>query len=276
MNKSHWVFRHILMALAIALCSPPLVAHDLWIEPSSFAPNLGEVVGVRLRVGEHLQGDALPLMPALVNQFVVQDAANRRPVFARRGAEPAGAIRIVNPGLHIVGYHSHASSVELAADKFNTYLIEEGLDGIAALQAERQQTGSKVRERFSRCAKSLVLSGAPSEAQGDRPLGFPLELVAERNPFMLAAAEALPVRLTYQDQPLQGALVVAMNSRDPSAKQAQRTDRDGRVRFSVRRGGLWLVKAVHMVAALPGEDADWASYWASLTFGLGAPSNAAE
>ena len=97
-------------------------------------------------------------------------------------------------------------------------------------------------------------------------LGFPLELVAERNPYALRAGEEIPVRLTYENQPLAGALVVAINRADPAERLAARSDTEGRVRLRLRPGGMWLVKAVHMVAAPAGADADWASYWASLTF----------
>lgn len=262
------MFRRLraLAATSLAVCGAPLLAHDLWIEPTTFSPQPGQVVGVHLRVGQDLDGEPLPLVPARVKQFIVEDAADRKPVVGRRGADPAGALRVAMPGLHIVGYHSHPSSVELAADKFNAYLIEEGLDAIAALRARRNETGAKARELFSRCAKSLLLSGSPSEAQGDRPLGFPLELVAERNPYMIRAGDDLSVRLTYEGQPLAGARVVAMNSLSPSEKQAVRTGNDGRARFRLRPGGMWLVKAVHMVPAPAGADAEWASYWASLTF----------
>jgi hypothetical protein len=30
---------------------------------------------------------------------------------------------------------------------------------------------------------------------------------------------------------------------------------------------MWLIKAVHMIPAPPGSNADWTSFWASLTFG---------
>jgi Domain of unknown function (DUF4198) len=256
-----------LTVLGIALSAAPLLAHDLWIEPSSFSPLPGQAVSVRLRVGVDLVGDPLPLVPALVKQFVVTDAVERRPVAGRSGAEPAGAFRVGNPGLLVVGYHSLPSRVELAADKFNTYLAEEGLEAIIALRAQRGSTGTNARERFARCAKSLVLAGPPNQAQGDQRLGCPLELLAERNPYSLADGDELPFRLSYEDQPLAGALVVAMNSVNPAEKQAARTDADGRVRFRVRAGGLWLVKAVHMVPAPAGTDADWASFWASITFG---------
>ena len=252
--------------LGLALANPPLWAHDLWIVPSSFAPSVQEVVGLSLLVGEHLDGEPLPLIPALVNQFVVQDAASRRPVSGRPGADPAGAMRVARPGLHIVGYHSHPSRVKLAPDKFDAYLAEEGLDAVIAARAGRAEGGAKVRELYLRCAKSLASVGPPSDAQRDRPLGFPLELVAESNPYAMRTGQPLPVRLTFQGQPLPGALVVAMNSLNPRQQQRARSDADGRVQLLLPPGGMWLVKAVHMVAAPAGADADWASYWASLTF----------
>jgi hypothetical protein len=257
---------------AIALSPVTLVAHDMWIEPTTFSPEPGEIVGLRLRVGQDLLGDPLPRDTALINQFVVEDAAGRKPVVGRDGADPAGFVRAATPGLLVIGYRSNPSAVDLTADKFNQYLKEEGLDQVAAERARRNETGAGVHELFSRCAKSLVLSGPPSEAQGDRRLGFPLELVAERNPYTMRADQDLPARLTYENRPLAGALVVAMNRLKPSEKLAARTDSDGRVRFRLRPGGMWLIKAVHMVPAPAGTNADWASFWASLTFGPGATS----
>ena len=264
----------ILVAAAVALCGAPLLAHDMWMEPSTFSPLAGDIVSVRLRVGQDLLGDPIPRDPALVNQFVFEDASGRKPLVGRDGADPAGFLRVSAPGVVVIGYRSNPSQVELTAEKFNQYLKEEGLEAVAALRARRNETGAKARELFSRCAKSLVLSGLPSDAQGDRTLGFPLELVAERNPYAIRAGQDLPVRLTYQSRPLAGALVVAMNRLNPSEKLTARTDADGRVRFQLRRSGMWLIKAVHMLPAPAGALADWESYWASLTFEFGSPSAA--
>jgi len=264
------LFRHRASGAVLALTTlltTPLLAHDMWIEPTTFAPRSGDIVGVKLRVGQDLLGDPIPRDPALVNQFIVEDATGRKPVVGRDGADPAGYVRAAAPGVLVVGYRSNASRVELAADTFNRYLKEEGLDAVAALRAKRNELGAPVHELFSRCAKSLLLSGAPEGTQGDRLLGFTLELVAERNPYMLQSGQELPVRLTYEHRPLPGALVVAMNRRNPSEKISARTDSDGRVRLRLRPGGMWLIKAVHMIPAPAGADADWMSFWASLTFG---------
>ncbi len=253
-------------ALAL-LCSGAMPAHDFWLEPSTFSPQAGQIVGVRLRVGQDLLGDPVPRDPALVNQFVFEDAAGRRPLVGRTGADPAGLLRVAEPGLLVIGYLSNASAVELPAEKFNQYLKEEGLDAVADMRARRKETGAAAHELFLRCAKSLVLSGRPSRAQSDRALGFALELVAERNPYAVGAGEELPVRLTYENRPLAGALVTAMNRLNPGEKQTARTDGNGRVRFQVRQGGMWMIKAVHMIPAPAGSKAEWQSYWASLTFG---------
>jgi Domain of unknown function (DUF4198) len=256
------------LIFAIAAGGASLSAHDMWIVPTTFSPDSGQIVGVRLRVGQDLLGDPIPRDPALINQFVFEDEAGRKPLIGRDGADPAGFLRVAMPGLLVIGYRSNASAVELTPEKFNQYLEEEGLDAVAALRARRHETGAKAREIFSRCAKSLVLSGSAREKQGDRSLGFPLELVAEKNPYAIGAGQDLPVRLTYENRPLANALVVAMNRLNPSDKLTARTDRDGRVRFRLRAGGMWLVKAVHMVPAPAGSNADWASFWASLTFEL--------
>jgi uncharacterized GH25 family protein len=258
----------LLVVTALAVFNAPLLAHDMWIDPTSFFPQAGSIVGLRLRVGQDLLGDPLPRDPALIKQFVFEDDESRKPVIGRDGGDPAGFLRVAAPGLLVIGYNSNPSAVELSPEKFNQYLKEEGLDSIAALRADRHQTDAKAHELFSRCAKSLVLSGPASAAQTDRRLGFTLELVAERNPYAVPPGEDLPVRLTYENRPLAGALVIAMNRANPSDKVSARTDADGRVRFKLTEGGMWLVKAVHMIPAPAGSSAEWTSFWASLTFEL--------
>lgn len=265
-------FRLSMLVLAIGLSPAALFAHDMWIEPATFSPQAGEIIPIKLRVGQDLLGDPLPRDSNLIKQFVVQDAAGTKPVVGRDGSDPAGYVFVAKPGMLVIGYRSNPSAIELPPEKFNQYLRDEGLDAVAAVRAQRNATNASAHELFARCAKSLLLSGAPSEKQGDKKLGFTLELLAEKNPYLLHSGEELPLRLTYEDKPLAGALVIAMNRLNPSERQAARSDNDGRVRFRLRSGGLWLIKAVHMIPAPAGSNAEWASFWASLTFELRNPN----
>jgi uncharacterized GH25 family protein len=257
----------VLAALLVALSSGAQ-AHDFWIEPSSFTPRPGEVVTLRLLVGERLAGETLPRSDAMITSFVMAGPDGTQPVRGRDGLDPAGIVTPTKPGLHVVGYRSRPSSVELEPGKFASYLETEGLQKIASLRAARGETDKPAKERFSRCAKALLAVG-PSAATGkDATLDLTLELVAEKSPAALLPGDALPLRLTYDGQPIAGVLVSALSGTSPSANVAARTDDAGRVSLPLTVAGPWLVKAVHMIPLPPGDDAQWESFWASLTFGV--------
>jgi uncharacterized GH25 family protein len=246
--------------------SAPLAAHDFWIEPTGFRADMGRVLGVKLRVGEEFHGAPVPRSRAIIADFIVVDAAGRREVVGREGSDPAGLLRVTSPGLMVIGYRSLPTAVTLPAEKFTQYLKEEGLEAVIAARERGKASHRDGREIFSRAAKSLVRSGAMAPGSGDRALGFPIELVAERNPYQMRVGDALPVRLSFKNAPLAGALVVAFNQRSPYHRLRARSDQNGRVVFAIDEPGPWLVKAVHMVPAAAGTNADWESFWASLTF----------
>src|SRR5258707_14598971 len=72
----HWRINMTLLRLGV-LIAAPLFAHDMWIEPTTFSPESGEIVGVKLRVGQDLLGDPLPRDSKLFNQFFVEDTEGR-------------------------------------------------------------------------------------------------------------------------------------------------------------------------------------------------------
>jgi uncharacterized GH25 family protein len=255
--------RSALILLGLMLAGPAM-AHDFWIEPSSFRPAPGERVAVRLRVGENLKGDPIPRNPDRIERFAAVGPAGETEVVGIAGSDPAGWASPAGPGLHWLVFDSNHAWVEQTGPKFDSYLEEEGLERIRGL---RKAGEGPVKEIYSRCAKSLLRVGEGS-AGFDRELGLELELIPERDPYALMPGEALPVRLLYQGKPLDGALVVGMAS--PDGKVSARTA-GGRASLVLDRPGLWLVKAVHMIPAPEGSGAEWESLWASLTFELPVP-----
>lgn len=250
-------FRLSLLAL---LSATSLAAHDFWIEPSSFRPVAGAAVDVHLRVGEHFQGDAVGRNPELIERFAWITATGETNIAGREGEDPAGVVRVDAPG--VVVYRSRGSVLELDRAKFEQFASEEGVEWLHGERARRGEADALWRESFSRCAKTLV--GADAAPIFTKRVGLRLELIPERAP-----AKQLPVRLEFEGKPLAGALVVAINADDPTARIERRSDKRGRVVLPLPRGGTWLVKAVHVVRAPAGAAADWDSLWASLTFTLG-------
>ena len=167
----------------------PLFAHDMWIEPthllSSSRPDRRRAVARRAGSARR---SAAARSRARQSVRLRGCGTAASPWSAATAPIPRASCASPRPALLVIGYRSNPSAVELTAEKFNQYLKEEGLDAVAALRASRNETGAKAHELFSRCAKSLVLSGSPTEAQGDRRLGFTLELVAERNPYAIPTA----------------------------------------------------------------------------------------
>jgi uncharacterized GH25 family protein len=274
MNRHPTAWRRLSVGLLALTLAARAAAHDFWIEPASFAPEPGQAVTVRLLVGEHFSGAAVARPEASgMHRFVVVDADRNVSVTlpGRTGAEPAGMFRPPRPGAYVIGFHGKPNAIELAPEKFNAYLRDEGLDAVLALRAQRDQLGQPGREIYSRCAKSLVLTslGCAACQPADRELGFALELIAERQPRDMREGELLPVRLLFEGQPLAGALVVALRRTDPASRTTLRSDADGRVLLAMPHDGQWLVKAVHMRPAQPGSGADWESLWASLSFSIG-------
>src|SRR5947199_5345355 len=198
--------RYLWVALLWVLTAPALLAHNFWIETSTFTPAPGQRLSVRLRVGQELQGDPVPRDPALIKRFVaVGPAGGETPVPGVPNTEPAGFEVFPAPGLYTLVYDSTRYPIALDAVKFETYLKEEGLEAVSAARVRQGKSAAGAKEVFSRCAKALLAVGGGTAGTGgmggnggagfDRLFGQRLELVAEKNPYALPGGGELPVRL---------------------------------------------------------------------------------
>jgi uncharacterized GH25 family protein len=256
---------HVLALGSLALPSA-IGAHDFWIEPSTFTPRPVSTVRVRLRVGEELRGEAVR-RPEAIEQFVaISPRGTEEPIAGPSGSEPAGFLRVAEPGTVVLGYRSHRSTIRLEPAAFAEYLRHEGLDAAMALRRERGEEGRPGHEVFSRCAKSLLAAGGRGGAGFDHRFGWPLELVPQADPATLAPGAALSVLVLRDGRPVGGVLVAARSESHKARRLTQRSDARGLVDFTLDDPGEWLVSAVHMVPAPDELDADWESFWASLTF----------
>ena len=229
-------------------------AHDFWIEPSSYTPAAGESVALRLKVGEHFEGDAVPRRSGRIERFFARSASGERAVPGKDGADPAGLLAIRDRGTTIVAYSSRPNRIVLEAAKFEAYLREEGLESVIALRKNQGKSSSAGRETFSRCVKTLLHSGAGDAV--DQPIGLRLEVVKRGKEF----------EVLFEGKPLANVLVVALHQEQGRKPLRARTDGRGLVAFPPLTRGAWLVKAVHMVPAAASMDAEWESLWASVTF----------
>ncbi len=265
--------RTFLFAAVLALSTTVLFAHDFWIEASKWRPMVGDRVAIDLKVGQHVAGDSVGRNGAKIVRFVVHGPDGKdEDVLGVDGRAPAGYLRTNAPGLYLVGYRSNTTPIELEAAKFEAYLEEEGLQPVIDARKASGDTLKKGREIYSRSVKSLLLcgdepkAGEPALKGFDAKLGLRLEVVSEADPYTLKVGDELPVRIWFDEKPLEGASVGFTAQSKTEDDVRLRTDKEGRVRFKIARTGMHLVRVAWMIPAPKESGADWESTWGSLTF----------
>lgn len=250
-------------------------AHDLWMQPSQFWLSDAGSVPVSILVGHGqareswgVRSDRIILLRSLGPDGRV---TNFLPTIRPNSADPAIALPFAKPGAHMVAMQSSHARSELPAARFNEFLKEEGLTPAIAHRARTGATGKPGREVYSRRAKTLIQVGQPSaktNAAATKRLNLELEIVPERDPYLLAPGEKLPVRIFYEGKPLPGALVKLTNlDADDKPSATQISDAAGRARFSVPRKGKWQLNVVWTKPVSNIPNADYETTFSSLSFG---------
>ncbi len=239
-------------------------AHDFWIEAQPFYLETGDRIELGLYVGVDLVGEPQLNIPEFTRDFSFISTTGQFPVQGELGREPAGYFHPDVPGTYLAGFQTNPQFVEMPAEKFNEYLAEEGLEPILALRRERGESDKTAREYYQRCAKSIMVNRSSGTQP---PLGhaflYNYEIMPQGNPYTTDGQ--LTVQVLFKGEPIENAQVVAFTKQAPMNKQAVRSDAEGLARFDVSAPGMWMIKSVRM-EPLDRKDAEWISYWASLTF----------
>lgn len=257
------MLRLALCLLAVAALPSAGRAHDFWIEVDAAL----ELQTVGLRVGpDYWPLDAYPRSVLHARRFgVIGPDGPEYEVPGEEGDDPAGAFR-APPGVYAVVYESVGSPIQLEAAKFTHYLEEEGQTDVIAARAASGTSDEPGRERFYRSAKALVhVDGGDGTVDGY--YGLPIEIVPLASVEALEAGGRLEFILLFSGRPLPDTRVAAYRWPGGPASVG-RTDARGRVTLNAPASGRWLVKAVHMVPGPRRAQAEWHSYWASLTFSV--------
>jgi len=265
MNKRPRQWAVAIAAVALVSVACRASAHDFWIEPSTFHAKTGERVSVSLCIGDPFAGWSMARNGSRIEQFFLVGPAGERPIVGLDGSDPAGVTRLDAPGFYVVAYRSNDAFTELPPAKFVEYLLEKGMDEIAASRMQRRPSQRPVREAYARYAKSLLRAGDVSGAPVDRQIGFRFEILAEPSAAVTPGEHPLTVRLLFDGKPLANSQVTATRQGSPESTIKAHTDADGRALLAMPQAGVWQVASVHMIEAPKGVVADYESHWASLT-----------
>ena len=267
--------RRAIAVVAAACCAiGPTYAHEMWLQPSASLVRPGQTVDIAILVGDaadvtpwHFTWDKLHSFKSYGPEGIVDLQTKILPITDR--APGNASLRWISPGTRMLVLETYQAAIELPAEKFNAYIVE---DGLAAAIAQRQHTGTTDkpgRELYSRRVKALIQVGDITTDDVLRPIGETLEIVPERNPYAPGNDTKMPIHVVFEGQPLAGALV-ALTALGTGAKPLQTviTDVKGHAVFDIARRGNWLISAVWTRPMTDAHAADYDTIFASLSFGF--------
>ncbi len=249
------------------LAAAPVAAHEFWIAPRDFTLDADQALVAELRVGEGMRGDTFPYLPPRFVRFDVIAGGETIPMPGRIGDDPAVNVSGLPDGLLELVYVSTGSEVTYSdAQTYARFIEDEGLDYVAARNAERGLDPVGLTEAFTRYAKSLVAVGTGRGE--DRAAGLKIEIVSGLNPYRDDFSDGLPLQALLDGGPHAGARlrVLQRHASGEVTEDRYETDAEGRATVAVTPGASVLANVVWLEELAGPGTAAWHSHWASLTF----------
>jgi uncharacterized GH25 family protein len=255
----------------------PAEAHDFWVQPAQYwlQPQIASSLTLQVGHGPFRQRSPLPLSRILRFEAIGPDGVRNdlRGTLHLGGSADDGALTFSQPGAYVLVLETdNRAESHLPAIRFNDYLQVEGLAPALEQRERLHQTDRDGSENYSRQAKAIVQIGPPdanSQLQVTRPLGLPLEIVPEANPYARPQPRALPIRVVYEGQSLEGALVKLTHlENDAVPLETHMTDRMGRATFVMPTEGNWLLNVIWTKPLPRSRETDFETIFSSLSFGF--------
>src|SRR5690349_8973019 len=114
------------------------VAHEFWMRPKKFRYVMGEEAKIDLVVGENFDGEFWDLSVHKVEKLEVITATARRDLTSsvKPGKGNNISYKMATQGTHLFALKSDKAFIELDAEKFNSYLAEDGIDNISQFRKD--------------------------------------------------------------------------------------------------------------------------------------------
>lgn len=262
--------KRIVISLLL-LFGTALSAHEFWLEPQHFYLKKGESLTLKFLVGENFEGENWKGNHGSVEKLNLFYNGIQDDLVQLLPDSTVGdslKLQFFDEGTAVIGYLSTNKFIILDSAKFLEYLKEDGITNAIAYRQEHHETDSSGREFYKRCAKTILQVGNKMDNSFSQVYGFPTEFIPLTNPYQLKNGESLSVKVLVNGIPAAGMLVKAWHRFNGKTEITDlHTDEKGIVSMPVSLSGKWMLSNVRMERIKPGEQADWQSFWASLTWG---------
>jgi len=258
------------LCLALALIiATPVFSHDLWIVPGKFVLQPGEKVRVFIN-----SGDAFPASDALINAARIESltfhspSSGKNPIsgFVADAKSLTAEITASEPGAAALALVLEPHLIRLKAEEFNQYLEDEGLPQLVKLREALGESDEPTVERYTKSAKALLSVGDRPNERWSEPTGLKMEIVPQATLSALRRGATLRVVVLFEGKPLSDVTVVGGRAGTPAHRVRAMTDSNGEAEVVLGEAGRWYLRALHVIRLQDDPQADWESFWTTVTF----------
>lgn len=246
-------------------------AHDTWLVAERNQTGASGMVRVAVVTAEEFPNSDHATDANRVAEWVVLIGEKKHSVgeYAIDGDELAAMVHLEGPGLHTIGVALKPRFIEIDPEGFAAYLEDEGATAALEHRTKNNQGAEPGRELYAKNVTTFVEVGGGADDTSVTPAGHKIEIIPLSNPCRWKAGDEIAVRVLFEGRPVSGFRVSA--GHEGLAKHTfvahERTDANGQARFKLTRPGLWFLRT-HTIRPVAPEvtEADWESFWASITF----------
>lgn len=263
--------KSLFVSLLFIVLTVSVSAHDLFLKLDSYLLQPNSKVSIRLLNGSFRSSEGAVARDRMRDVSVITPTGNishpEATAWRDEGMTALLDLQTGEAGTYVVSVSTKPREIDLKAADFNEYLAHDGIPDILAARKKSGELGRNIRERYSKHVKAIFQVGDARTDNYKMPLGYPVEITPQQNPYSLKVGQTLEVLCTLDGKPLTNQFVIA--GRETRGRMAPeinaRTDGNGIARFILGGAGKWYVKMIHMTP-LNDPLVNYESKWATLTF----------
>lgn len=264
--------RTILVLLLAIFCSTVVAsAHDLFLKLDTYFLKPNATASVHFLNGTFTNSDGLVARERFRDVSLVANGSAKTGIDNFSWSDEAKTTKLGfqtgAPGTYLVAASTKPREIDLKAAEFNDYLDHDGIPDTLAERRRDNELAKDVRERYSKHVRAIFQVGDKLTDDYKTPLGYPVEIIPQQNPYALKVGQTLTVLCTLDGQPLKNQFVIAgWESRSGKLQTMDtRTDGNGQANFRLKGAGKWYVKLINMTPVADSK-INYESKWATLTF----------
>lgn len=245
--------------------------HEFWIQPDKFIYKRTDPINIKFLVGENFNGDNWMGNRDTINslQLYFADAIDKN-LDVDFGPEHGDSLQLamIDEGTVMITLNTKNSLANVQAQKFNEYLRGDSLEDALEYRERNGDTTKNGLENYQCSVKTIFQVGDRFTNVYGKKTNLPLDIVPIDNPYSIDQEQDFKVQVYFMGEILKNTRVKIWHKLDDKVSVHEYiTDGNGEVNFFLLPEGEWMVSCVKMVRLANDPQAEWQSYWGSLTWG---------